>query len=63
VEDPVVLKEKHLKFCVMQDGEYRHIIAFNWACRVQELSCGRRWMFLSILILTTIAARPALNYN
>jgi single-stranded-DNA-specific exonuclease len=37
VEDPVVLKDRHVKFCVMQEGEFRHIIAFNWADRVQEL--------------------------
>ncbi len=53
VEDPVVLKEKHLKFCVMQDGEYRHIIAFNWACRVQELVM---WAQMDVLI------HPYLDY-
>ncbi len=53
VETPRVLKEKHLKFCVMQYGEYRQVIAFNWADRLNEILT---WAEMDILI------RPYLNY-
>lgn len=53
VETPKVLKEKHLKFCVMQYGEYRKIIAFNWADRENEIMT---WAEMDILI------QPLLNY-
>jgi len=53
VETPKVLKEKHLKFCVMQYGEYRKIIAFNWADRENEMMT---WAEMDILI------QPLLNY-
>ena len=37
VDEPKVLKEKHLKFTVMQEGEYKDIIAFNWAENAQKI--------------------------
>ena len=30
VESPVSIKDRHIKFCVMQDTAYRQVIAFNW---------------------------------
>ena len=53
VETPRVLKEKHLKFCVMQYGEYRKVIAFNWADKLNEIMT---WAEMDILI------QPYLNY-
>ena len=53
VEIPRIIKEKHLKFCVMQYGEYRKIIAFNWADRLNEI---QTWAEMDILI------QPYLNY-
>ncbi|MCX7846622.1 MAG: DHHA1 domain-containing protein [bacterium] len=37
VEDPVILKDKHVRLSVMQDGAFGQIIAFNWAPRLQEV--------------------------
>jgi single-stranded-DNA-specific exonuclease len=53
VEDPEILKEKHVKFCVMQDGEYRKIIAFNWADRLQDIVM---WQRMDVVV------HPYLNY-
>ena len=53
IETPRVLKEKHLKFSVMQYGEYRKIIAFNWADRLNEILT---WAEMDVLI------QPYLNY-
>jgi len=36
-DEPQVLKDKHVRLSVMQDGTFRQIIAFNWAPRLQEL--------------------------
>ena len=53
VDEPKVLKEKHLKFTVMQEGEYRDIIAFNWAENAQKIVI---WAKFDIVV------QPALNY-
>ncbi len=53
VEDPTVLKEKHVKLCVEQHGEYRKIIAFNWADRLPEIVM---WQRMDIVV------HPYLNY-
>ncbi len=52
-DDPLVLKEKHLRLSVMQEGEYRQIIAFNWAPRLQELLL---WQQMDMVI------HPRLDY-
>ena len=53
VDEPKVLKEKHLKFTVMQEGEYRDIIAFNWAENAQKIVL---WAKFDVVV------QPALNY-
>ncbi len=53
VETPKILKEKHLKLCVLQYEDYRRIIAFNWANRLDEILS---WAEMDVLV------RPYLNY-
>ncbi len=36
-DEPQVIKGKHLKFTVVQNGCYRQVFAFNWSERLYEL--------------------------
>lgn len=36
-DEPVVLKDKHVRLSVQQRGTFGQVIAFNWAPRLQEL--------------------------
>jgi len=47
VETPALLKEKHVKFCVMQRGVFKHIIAFNWADRLTDL---QMWPLMDVVV-------------
>ncbi len=53
VDDPRILKEKHLKFTVMQEGEYRDIIAFGWAEYAQQIVL---WAKFDVVV------QPSLNF-
>ena len=53
VDNPAVLKDRHLKLSVMQYGIYRKIIAFNWASRLDEILS---WAEMDVIV------QPYLNY-
>lgn len=36
-DEPQIIKSKHLKFTVAQDGVYRQVFAFNWSDRLYEI--------------------------
>ena len=36
-DEPQIIKSKHLKFTVAQDGAYRQVFAFNWSDRLYEI--------------------------
>jgi single-stranded-DNA-specific exonuclease len=52
-DDPVVLKDKHVRLSVMQEGCYRTLIAFNWAERLPELHL---WPQMDVVVY------PSLSY-
>jgi single-stranded-DNA-specific exonuclease len=52
-DDPVVLKDKHVRLSVMQEGCYRSLIAFNWVDRLAEVHL---WPQMDVVIY------PSLSY-